>query len=43
MSEEFFDLPFETRISRYPQHYVWGNVPENSIPEPGKPFNKPLF
>jgi len=43
MPEDFFDLPFNTRITRYPQHYVWGQIPEGYRPKPGKPFIKPLF
>lgn len=43
LPDDFFDLPFETRISRYPQHYVWGEIPEGSRPQPGKPFVRPLF
>lgn len=43
MPDEFFDLPFEQRILRYPQHYVWGNLPDKFRPKPGKPFIQPLF
>lgn len=43
MPHDFFDLPFETIIARYLQHYVWWKFQKGFRPKSDKSFVKPLF
>ena len=40
--KDFWDLPFEKRIRRYPQHYVFGGIKPGKM-QAGQAFARPLF